>query len=215
MNDPPDAVNDAITVAEDSAATAVDVLANDTVAPDTGETLTVTAVTQPATGGTVTLVGGTVSFTPEPDFNGITTFTYTISDGNGGTDTATVTVTVTSVNDPPTAVDDVFTVQDNYPAPIEPTSSMLFSLYGITDFVVQYFDGIQWAAVLNGTVSGSRMSFTSDDAEELNEPDSVDIAAANTAPSTIPRTPAGRWFTRKSVNTASALANGWAGGCCV
>ncbi len=41
--------NDTLTVAEDSAATVVDVLANDSIAPDTGETLTVTAVTQPAT----------------------------------------------------------------------------------------------------------------------------------------------------------------------
>jgi uncharacterized protein (TIGR03382 family) len=113
VNDPPDAVDDAITVGEDSAATAVNVLANDTFAPDTGETLTVTEVTQPATGGTVTLVGGAVSFTPAPDFNGTVTFTYTISDGNGATDTATVTVTVTGVNDPPTATDDAFTVQED------------------------------------------------------------------------------------------------------
>ncbi len=91
----------------------VDVLANDTFAPDTGETLTVTAVTEPATGGTVTLTGGVVSFTPAADFNGTTSFTYTISDGNGGTDTATVTVNVTPVNDPPDARDDNFTVAVN------------------------------------------------------------------------------------------------------
>ncbi len=35
----------AATVAEDSGANAINVLANDTIAPDTGETLTVTAVT--------------------------------------------------------------------------------------------------------------------------------------------------------------------------
>ena len=48
VNDAPVAVNDAATVAEDSGGDAVDVLANDTTTPDTGETLTVTAVTQPA-----------------------------------------------------------------------------------------------------------------------------------------------------------------------
>ena len=47
----------------------------------TFETLTVTAVTQPAN-GTVTLVGGGVSYTPDPDFFGTDTFTYTISDGS-------------------------------------------------------------------------------------------------------------------------------------
>jgi hypothetical protein len=55
-----------VTVAEDSAATVVNVLGNDSSAPDTGETLTVTAVTQPASGGTVTLAGGVVRFTPAP-----------------------------------------------------------------------------------------------------------------------------------------------------
>ncbi len=87
-------------MAEDSLATVLDVLTNDTLGPDTGETLTVTAVTQPAN-GSVTLSGGVVRYTPAANFNGTTTFTYTVSDGNGGTDTATVTVTVTPVNDPP------------------------------------------------------------------------------------------------------------------
>ena len=97
-------------MAEDSAATAIDVLANDSTAPDTGETLTITGVTQPA-GGTVVITGGGsgLTFQPaSPDFAGTTTFTYTVSDGNGGTDTATVTMTVTNVNDPPVAVDDTF-----------------------------------------------------------------------------------------------------------
>jgi outer membrane protein OmpA-like peptidoglycan-associated protein len=116
VNDPPDAVNDTLTVAEDSGATPVNVLANDSIAPDTGETLTVTAVSQPARGGTVSLAGGEVSFTPAPNFFGNTSFTYTISDGNGGSDTATVAVTVTPVNDPPDANDDNYTVAVNSPA---------------------------------------------------------------------------------------------------
>ncbi len=107
-NQPPDARDDTFSVAEDSTATVLDVLANDTTAPDTGETLTVTAVTQPTTGGTVTLTStGTVTFTPTANFNGTVTFTYSVSDGNGGSDTATVTVTVTPVNDNPDAVDDL------------------------------------------------------------------------------------------------------------
>ena len=44
VNDDPDAVDDAATVAEDSGATAIDVLANDNDGADAGETLTVTAV---------------------------------------------------------------------------------------------------------------------------------------------------------------------------
>ncbi|MCC6074099.1 Ig-like domain-containing protein, partial [Pseudomonas sp. GCM10022188] len=112
-NSPPDAVDDSFTVNEDSGATVLNVLGNDSTAPDTGETLTVIAVTQPATGGSVSLVGGVVSFTPDADWHGTTSFTYTVSDGNGGGDTATVNVTVTPLNDAPDAVDDSFTVSED------------------------------------------------------------------------------------------------------
>ncbi len=112
VNDPPVAANDSLTVNEDSAATVVDVLVNDSFAPDTGETLTVTAVSQPSN-GTVELVGGEVRFTPVPDFNGTTSFTYTVSDGRGGEATATVTVTVNAVNDAPVAANDTVTVDED------------------------------------------------------------------------------------------------------
>jgi hypothetical protein len=112
VNDAPDAVNDTATVAEDSGATAIDVLANDSFAPDAGETLTVTAVTQPAN-GSVTFAATGVSFAPNANFFGSTSFTYTISDGNGGSDTATVSVTVTAVNDAPDAVNDTATVAED------------------------------------------------------------------------------------------------------
>jgi len=42
-----------------------------------------------------------VTYTPDPEFNGTDSFTYTISDGNGGTATATVAMTVNNVNDNP------------------------------------------------------------------------------------------------------------------
>ncbi|UTF61348.1 Ig-like domain-containing protein [Gilvimarinus sp. DA14] len=109
-NDPPVAVNDNVTVAEDSGATVIDVLANDTDVE--GDLLSVTAVTQPSN-GTVTLVNGEVRYTPDANFTGQDTFTYTVSDGNGGTDTGTVTVTVDPENDPPVAVNDNVTVSED------------------------------------------------------------------------------------------------------
>ena len=118
VNSNPTANNDAATVAEDSSATVVNVLANDSAAPDTGETLTVTAVTQGSSGGTVTLVGGVVSYTPAANVAGTETFTYTISDGNGGTATGTVTMTVTTVNDNPTAAADAATVAEDSSATV-------------------------------------------------------------------------------------------------
>ena len=90
VNDPPVAVDDVATVAEDGSVT-IPVLANDSD-PD-GDPLTVTSATSPD--GTVTInPDGTLSFTPNPNFNGPTTITYTVTDPSGATDTATVAVTV-------------------------------------------------------------------------------------------------------------------------
>ena len=82
----------------------ITVLGNDS--DPNGDPLTVTTVSDPANGGTVINPDGTVTYTPDKDFNGTDSFTYTISDGNGGTDTATVTVTVIPVNDAPVAIND-------------------------------------------------------------------------------------------------------------
>jgi hypothetical protein len=108
INDPPTAKNDTATTTEDGGAVSIDVLANDSFAPDAGESLTITAKTDP-THGTVAIAADQMSllYTPAAHYNGPDSFTYTISDGNGGTATATVNVTVESVNDPPDAVGDV------------------------------------------------------------------------------------------------------------
>lgn len=50
---------------------------------------------------------------------------------------------------------DVFTVQDNYANPQEPTETQVFTQYGITDFEVQYWDGVNWTTVPGGSVSGN------------------------------------------------------------
>jgi hypothetical protein len=57
----------------------------------------------------------------------------------------------------------VFTIQDDYPNPVEPTDSMTFTQYGVTAFDVQYWDGSQWVTVPGGAVTGNslvRRSFT-------------------------------------------------------
>jgi hypothetical protein len=102
VNDNPVVADDAVTVNEDSAGNVINVLANDSIAPDVGETLTVVAVTQGAHGSVAIFAGGTaVTYTPAPDFFGSDLFSYTIADGNGGSATATVNVTVLNVNDAP------------------------------------------------------------------------------------------------------------------
>lgn len=94
-NDNPTATADALQVFRNTP-TELNVLANDSSAPDPTETLTITAVTQGTAGGTVTITqnGTRVNYSPAAGYSGTDTFTYTISDGNGGTATATATITV-------------------------------------------------------------------------------------------------------------------------
>ena len=101
VNDPPSASDDTASVLAGSASTTVSVLANDSVAPDTGETLTVSSVQDPANGSATVAVGGTaVIYQPDASYaGGADSFSYDVSDGNGGTALATITVTVTSATD--------------------------------------------------------------------------------------------------------------------
>ena len=50
---------------------------------------------------------------------------------------------------------DVFTKQDNYTSPSDPTPDMTFTKYGITDFDVQYWNGSGWVTVPGGSVTGN------------------------------------------------------------
>ena len=98
---PPVAVDDTPPlIAEDAAATAINVLGNDSD-PD-GDPLTIASVTQGAIGAVVITGGGSsLTYQPVPDANGIDTFTYTIQDGTGNEATATVNITVDPWNDAP------------------------------------------------------------------------------------------------------------------
>lgn len=96
VNDAPNAVDDTATVQTAVPTTTINVLTND-LNPDSGETLTITAVTQPPTGkGTIAISSDSKSLiytSPSTSFEGTFSFTYTLSDGSTLTDTATVNVT--------------------------------------------------------------------------------------------------------------------------
>ena len=116
VNDNPVAVNDSLsTVKTTDVEVFIPVLTNDTLGPDTGETLIVTQVGTASQGGTVRVAtaGSGVVYTPRSGFTGNETFTYTISDGNGGTSIATVTVTVSPAVPPPTVVGESFTIVED------------------------------------------------------------------------------------------------------
>ena len=90
-NNPPVATDDE-GMTDEGVAAEIDVLANDSDAD--GDTLTVTAVTEPGNGAAdITDNGTTIAYTPDAGFSGEDQFMYTVSDGESA-DTATVYVTV-------------------------------------------------------------------------------------------------------------------------
>ncbi|HJN07594.1 MAG TPA: Ig-like domain-containing protein [Pirellulaceae bacterium] len=114
-NDAPIARNDTYSVAEDGrlvVSSADGVLNN----PDTGDSdpegspLTAERITPPANGQVSLSAAGGFSYTPNPDFSGVDSFTYRAKDGSISSDLATVTIVVTPVNDDPAAVSDNYTV---------------------------------------------------------------------------------------------------------
>jgi len=110
VNDAPIAVDDSVTINEDSSDNTITILTNDSDAD--GDSLTITSAT--SENGQVTINGnGALNYTPNANFNGTDIITYSISDGNGGSDTAVVTVTVPSLNDAPIAVDDSVTIEED------------------------------------------------------------------------------------------------------
>lgn len=131
-NSAPAAANDAATVDEGSTllkTAAEGLLANDRDANNDALTVTafsvgsVSTTVDPANGGSYAIpdVGsisinkdGSYTFTPLPNYNGaVPPITYTVSDGNGGTATAVLSISVTPVNDPPVAVADSQTINEN------------------------------------------------------------------------------------------------------
>ncbi len=138
VNSSPAAVDDTASTGEDdllSVNAVSGVLSNDSD-PD-GDPLAVGAVEGSAAnvGVQITLTSGALltlnadgsyDYDPNGAFDGLAdgqpgtdSFTYTADDGNGGSSTATVTVSLTGANDGPTAVDDLFVVDNIDPSMID------------------------------------------------------------------------------------------------
>ena len=98
VNDPPVANADTATVSKDGsvAIPVAALLANDTDAD--GDVLTVTGVAMASHGhGVVELVGGVVTYTPDPHYVGPDSFTYMVSDGSAAPAAGTVNVSISAV----------------------------------------------------------------------------------------------------------------------
>src|SRR5690606_38878720 len=108
--------------------------------------------------GTVSITGNKVTFTPKPNWNGTTSFTYRASDGKLNSNTATVSVTVTPVNDAPTVSNRTHTMDEDTTATIT---------LPVTDVDLQFEgDSHTWSIVTapdaahgTATISGDKLTF--------------------------------------------------------
>jgi len=121
VNDLPGAVDDSATTAEDTQVT-VSVLANDSPGPvnENDQELTIKSLTAPAHGSALISGNGSITYTPNADYNGSDSFSYTVCDNGttrGGADSqctsATVELTVTEVNDAPVPESDSLTTAED------------------------------------------------------------------------------------------------------
>ncbi len=109
-NTAPTANNDTYSTNEDVSVQG-NVLTNDTDAD--GNPLTASVVTGPGHGSlSLTPATGAFTYTPDPDWFGIDSFTYAASDGTASSN-ATATITVASVNDPPVAASGTATTDED------------------------------------------------------------------------------------------------------
>jgi Big-like domain-containing protein/putative type II/III system pilus formation protein/transglutaminase superfamily protein len=97
VNDPPVALDQAITLDEDT------VFSGQFVATDVdGPELTYALAVQPSHGAvTLDAASGAFIYQPAQDYNGADRFTFVASDGQASSSAATVSITVNPVNDPP------------------------------------------------------------------------------------------------------------------
>ena len=92
VGDPPTANDDQFILESRGEAESLDVLVNDTSAPDSPELLIIAAVTQASAGGQVSILDDQIRYIAPPGFIGSETFTYTLRDEDGLTAEAMVTV---------------------------------------------------------------------------------------------------------------------------
>ena len=149
-----DIANDGIGTNEDTPVTiaAASLLTNDSF-ENAGAV--VTAVGN-ASGGTVSLSGGNITFTPTANYSGPASFSYTVTSPAGVTETATVNVSITADNDLPTANPDSRTTAEDTPVSgnvLANDSDVDGDALTVTQFVVAGVPGV-FLAGQTASISG-------------------------------------------------------------
>jgi VCBS repeat-containing protein len=106
-NTAPVANNQSLSTKEDTAV-AITLIASDA----NGNVLSYDIVTPPSS-GSLSGDAPAVTYTPNPNFNGVDSFTFTANDGTVDSNVATVTITVNAVNDVPVAFPDGYSTNED------------------------------------------------------------------------------------------------------
>ncbi|WP_146067542.1 tandem-95 repeat protein, partial [Vibrio jasicida] len=180
-----DIVADSADIVEDTP-TVLNVLGNDTFE---GQSLVVSveAGNGPANGSVVVNNDGTITYTPDQDYNGADEFTYTVTSG-GVTETTTVTLNVTPVNDKPvvenTIADQVLpedfaeytiNLNDAFSDVDDADSELTFSVSGNSNIQVSIVDGIATITPTADWNGSEELTFTAKDPSGLEVSQTVDF----------------------------------------
>jgi hypothetical protein len=160
VNNPPVA-NDQGVITDEDTAVSITLTASD---PDNdpNDPLTYSVVTGPAN-GTLSGVAPSLTYTPDPDYNGSDSFTFKANDGELDSNIATVSITVTAVNDAPLADNQSVTTDEDTPLAITLTGSdidsgsLTYSIVSIPSY---------------GTLSGTPPNLTYTPSADFNGADS-------------------------------------------
>ncbi|MFC1727572.1 tandem-95 repeat protein [Patescibacteria group bacterium] len=109
VNVAPIAQDESISTQEDTFEV-ITLVATDSDIP--ANTLTYSIVDNPSNGN-VSLDGNEATYTPDPNYNGLDSFTYKVNDGVLDSNVATISITVSSVNDAPVVSDNAVTTDED------------------------------------------------------------------------------------------------------
>ncbi|QLK47019.1 hypothetical protein DR996_18460 [Vibrio owensii] len=180
-----DIVSDSVDIVEDTP-TILDVLDNDSFEGQS-QVVSVEAGNGPANGSVVVNDDGTITYTPNQDYNGSDEFTYTVTSG-GVTETTTVTLNVTPVNDKPVVENAIagqvlpedFTpytidLNDAFSDVDDADSELTFSVSGNNNIQVSIVDGIATITPTADWNGSEELTFTATDPSGLEVSQTVDF----------------------------------------
>ena len=119
VDDPIVAVDDQVSLSENDS-TIIEIIINDSN-PDGGAVSI--AILDPPNNGTSKLDSTALEYIPSEHYYGPDSMTYEICNSFGSCDTANVFITVTFINDPPVAINDIDTTEEDHPILLYPINN--------------------------------------------------------------------------------------------